>query len=186
MMHSIKGRGGLTRGRGLTETVRSLWVNTAHHMADVDMAMSSLLGLNADDGEHVEVGGTRVRRDYRDMQVMLNWLKDNDPFDVSNNKLRSLFTGVTAGESDCVNCDTADEIGLVIHEKMDNKVFYDVKLTKVDQVRTLNYLNDKTVSKKALVTGEANNLFHRLLILAEHSQDVASYFSHEMTTVPTA
>jgi hypothetical protein len=123
VMRSIKGRGGLTRGRGFTETVRSLWVNTAHHMADVDMAMSSLLGLNADDSEHVEVRGTRVRRDYHYMQVMSNWLKDNDPFDVSNNKLRSLLTGVTAGGSDCVNCDTADEIGHVIHEKMDKKSF---------------------------------------------------------------
>jgi len=47
LMKTIKGRSGLTRGRGLTESVRSLWVGTLHHTAAVHLAMSELTGLHS-------------------------------------------------------------------------------------------------------------------------------------------
>ena len=34
MMRSIKSRGGLTRGRGITESVRTLWINTVQACGD--------------------------------------------------------------------------------------------------------------------------------------------------------
>ena len=42
VMRSIKGRGGLTRGRGIHETVRTVWVNTMTECAQVHVAMSRL------------------------------------------------------------------------------------------------------------------------------------------------
>ena len=45
MMRSIKSRGGLTRGRGVTESVRTMWVNTAHRCSHVHEAMTELIPL---------------------------------------------------------------------------------------------------------------------------------------------
>ena len=35
MMRSIKSRGGLTRGRGMTDTVRLTWIRSMHACADI-------------------------------------------------------------------------------------------------------------------------------------------------------
>ena len=45
LMRTIKSRGGLTRGRGVTESVRVMWVNSMHRCASVHNAMSNLTGM---------------------------------------------------------------------------------------------------------------------------------------------
>lgn len=44
-MRSLKSRGGLTRGRGVTESTRILWTNSMHRCAGVHNAMSNLTGM---------------------------------------------------------------------------------------------------------------------------------------------
>jgi hypothetical protein len=45
MMRSLKSRGGLTRGRGVTESVRVMWINSMHRCAGVHDAMTTVTGL---------------------------------------------------------------------------------------------------------------------------------------------
>ena len=54
MMRSIKGRGGLTRGRGIHETVRTVWVNTVRE-CDTDSDPESCSCLDADNGMSTSV-----------------------------------------------------------------------------------------------------------------------------------
>ena len=42
-MRTLKGRGGLTRGRGMTEAVYLHWIHTVHKNAEIHVAMSELL-----------------------------------------------------------------------------------------------------------------------------------------------
>ena len=42
MMRSIKNRGGLTRGRGMAESTRGLWVGTMHKCGGVHHTMESV------------------------------------------------------------------------------------------------------------------------------------------------
>ena len=44
LMRSLESRGGLTRGRGMTESVRKLWVYSMHACAAIHDAMTSLTG----------------------------------------------------------------------------------------------------------------------------------------------
>ena len=68
MMRSIKSRGGLTRGRGFTESTRHQWVHTAHQCAGIHDAMTSTTKLNLDSSEqHIELGTTRRNRDTLDL-----------------------------------------------------------------------------------------------------------------------
>ena len=40
MMHSLQSKGGLTRGRGISKTVRTMWICSSHHKA-----MTNLTGI---------------------------------------------------------------------------------------------------------------------------------------------
>ena len=44
LIRSLKSRGGLTRGRGMTESVRQQWVYSMHACAAIHDAMTSLTG----------------------------------------------------------------------------------------------------------------------------------------------
>ena len=52
MMRSIKGHSGLTRGRGMHETVKTVWINTVR---ECDCDPESGLCLNADNGMFTSV-----------------------------------------------------------------------------------------------------------------------------------
>ena len=64
LMRSIKSRGGLTRGRGMTENVRDLWVMSLSSSASIQNALEDLTGARQlSNLEHVELGKSRKMLD---------------------------------------------------------------------------------------------------------------------------
>ena len=60
LMRSIKIIGGLTRGRGMDEPVRNLWVTTLHGCGEVEQAMRTVTATNRHTSEqYVELGASR-------------------------------------------------------------------------------------------------------------------------------
>ena len=45
IMHSIKSRGGLTRGGGIDKTVRTIWICSSHCYAVIQEAMTNLTNI---------------------------------------------------------------------------------------------------------------------------------------------
>ena len=74
MMQSIKSRGGLTRGRGMTETVHLQWIYSMHKCAGVRDAMTAITNLkhNTSD-QHVELGISRCKHDFKDLCSIQEW-----------------------------------------------------------------------------------------------------------------
>ena len=67
MMRSLKSRGGLTRGRGMTESVLLSWIHSMHGCASVHNSMTELTNLQHRTSEqHVELGNSRINRDNDD------------------------------------------------------------------------------------------------------------------------
>ena len=67
MMMLIKSRGGLTRGRGMTESVRHQGVYTNHACAAIHDAMTKITNLSLLSSEqHLKMGKTTKERDYKD------------------------------------------------------------------------------------------------------------------------
>ena len=88
LMRSVKSRGGLTRGRGFSESVRILWVYSMHKCANNQNAMSDLTNLKQIRSEqHVDLGKSRIQRDFKDLSAMMSWLSVHNPFDETNNSL---------------------------------------------------------------------------------------------------
>ena len=70
-MRSFKSRGGLTRGRGVTETVWLQWIYNMHKCAAVHDALTTFTVLKHMTSEqHVELGTSRNKRDYEDLIIV--------------------------------------------------------------------------------------------------------------------
>lgn len=77
LMASMKSQGGLTHGRGATESVRTQWVYTMHHRAAIHDALCTLTGKTRTTSEqHVELGKTRRQRDEADLEKTIEWLNE--------------------------------------------------------------------------------------------------------------
>jgi len=191
MMKSLKSRGGLTHGRGMTESVRLQWVHSMHKCADVYAAVVTLTGLaDSDNTGHVELGKSRSSRDSQDLLKLIAWFAGNSPYHLTDERLCSLGTGLVASETDKIDCDAADEVGGRIMTKMDNVPVSDVSIRKSDQVRTLAVLEKNVNVGKTKLVIDSSTLFCRLLMLLERSEDrsldLESYFKYELTATPTS
>ena len=109
LMRALKSHGGLTRGRGFTESVRLTWIHTMHRSAGVHQAMMSLKGLYRHTSkQHVERGKSRLNRDMHDQDKVIAWFESHNPFVCQTELLYCLSTGFTALEADSINCDDVE------------------------------------------------------------------------------
>ena len=138
MLKSLKSRGGLTTGRGMTERVRHQWVHSMHRCSSVHYAMTVLTGLGTKSSEqHEKIGSSKCERDRDDMTNIIEWFTQHEPFDMNVSSLRSLSTGITATSDDGINCHLAEEVGFSIHQELDNIIFTDAKIKRSAKIETL-------------------------------------------------
>lgn len=75
----------------MRESVRSQWILSMHECVDVYNAMLEPTNLTLSTSEqHIEMGTTRRKRDFKDLNLFLHWLNDQDPFETFNEELKSL------------------------------------------------------------------------------------------------
>lgn len=75
LMRSVKTADGLTRGRGIEESQRALWLLSMPSCAEVNQAMQEVSGVGFYTSEqHKEETKTRRKRDQKDV------MKDQSPF----------------------------------------------------------------------------------------------------------
>ena len=80
-MRSVKTKGGLTRGRGLTETQGLVWLLSMHACAGVNCALQDLTAVtyNTSD-QHKEATRARQERDFKYTEELLKCLQSRNPF----------------------------------------------------------------------------------------------------------
>lgn len=187
LMRSIKSRGGLTRGSGMTESVRLVWVSTLHECSTVRQAMNVVTGaVQKTSEQHVELSSSRVRRDNEDLGRVSSWLDQFNPLQVSDNRLRSLSSGLAASDGDGVNCDEAEIVGSAIQKRLDGVTVDKASIPRSQQVKSLQHLQQKTKINNETVPIDPSLLFVRLVVLLERKEDMDRYFDYELTPVPTS
>ena len=104
LIRSIKNRGGLATGRGMTEEVRLIWIHSSHQSAAVHNQMTMITRMKHKTSEqHMELGRSRNIKDFKDLLKISNWFEQFNPFSKQQTKLYSLSTGYTAEECDETN-----------------------------------------------------------------------------------
>ncbi|KAJ8043553.1 hypothetical protein HOLleu_10691 [Holothuria leucospilota] len=164
LMRSTKSRGGLTHRRGVTETVRNLWVGSMHRCASVHEAMGSLTGkLTKASEQHRDLDVSRITKDDSDLRRLSNWFDIHDPFP-SSPGLHNIASGVQANST--IDCDRAELVGDIICRKLDN--ISSVKINKAD------------------VQVKSGVLFARLIALIQREDNILEHFKYELTPEPSS
>lgn len=61
--------------------------------------------------EHVDLGTSRSNRDFRDLNKTQEWFNHHEPFNLSEHKLCSLSSRLTATDSDGINSHNTEDVG---------------------------------------------------------------------------
>ena len=182
LMKSLKGRSGVI-GKGLTENVSRVWTKTMHRMAEFSDAMESLMRKEPV-AHHQENLPGRIKRDNDDFQKVCSFFNKHNPF-VIHDGLICLTSGLSDTKND-VNCDQAEDIGKLVQENMNDKMYSEVKSKKSDKVKNLQslYSTVKVYGEKVDINPLA--LFLRLITVIERQPqiDIKSYFEYELTPFP--
>ena len=188
LMRSIKSRGGLTRGRGMEENVRQLWVSSMSYCAAVHDAMTSLTGVKVQSSDqHQEMGFSRIKTDFKDSLKFFCWLEKRNPFVLEDAHLHSLSSGVIAvNGQDNVNCDEAEVVGEMIQRSLDGKSFTNASIKRKDEVKSLAAIVNSVNVDDETIAVDSTSLFTRLAAVAQREEDVEKYFEYELTQFPEA
>ena len=184
LMRTLKSRGGLTRGKGMTEKQRTLWVASRPAYAEIDLQMQSLVGLRKFYNEqHVDASDSRVRRDCEDIKKLLAFLLEKNPFEPQLKSLRSISTGETAHHR--VNVESTLKHGQAILEKMHGRTLSDFSFKRSDQSVTMASKNTK-IDDAGLQGVQPELLFQRFMIVSRSMENTESAFKYELCSYPPA
>ena len=92
LMRSLKATGGLTRGKGMSETQRIVWLLSMPITTEVNNAMQELTEFDYTTSEqHKDMSNSRIKRDMKDTKTILEFVKARDPFS-EDSTLRIIVT----------------------------------------------------------------------------------------------
>ena len=135
LMRSMKTSGGLTRGRGMTEQQRLIWLHAMPVCAEINRAMLDLTGVSYSTGEqNKDISESRKNRDMKDTKTLLNALAEQNPFTAQQGPI-NIMNGVHA--NDTVNVDDAKDIGQGILMSMTGKFVTEFAFKRSNQAVTL-------------------------------------------------
>ena len=85
LMRSLKTSCGLTRGRGMTEIQRLIWLMTMPQCSEVNAQMQFLTSVSYETSEqHKEMSKSRQEKDTQDTFEMISYLLQRNPFQMIN------------------------------------------------------------------------------------------------------
>ena len=185
LMRSLKSTGGVTRGRGMSETQMAVWLMSLPANAELNNAMQQFIGTTfATSNQHKDTNPTRTARDDSDTRKILAFLQNHSPFDETDGALGNIETGVAADSR--VNAEKAKTVGETIVESMVGQFVDEYSFKRSSQIVTLG---DKTSVR---ITGESVSidpqlLFQRLTAIADrYCEDVSGLFKYELFSVPSS
>ena len=80
-MWDIKTRGGRTRGRGMTEQQRTVWLVFTSACSQVNNAIQQVPGVCYDGSEqHKKVSNSQTSKNYEDVVMVMQYILPRSPF----------------------------------------------------------------------------------------------------------
>ncbi|KAJ8877078.1 hypothetical protein PR048_021530 [Dryococelus australis] len=153
LTHSMKSTGGLTQGRGITESILSKTIpgTTATH--DICTSLEEFSDVHFSSTEqHVDFRGARQKRDTAGVAKLTQWLENHPPFP-STQEIMSLETGVV-GDSN-IDCYNAISVGKRAIAEVVGKHISDVKLSWRNKALPLACVNNPTtINNDALLLAQ--------------------------------
>jgi hypothetical protein len=164
-MRSIKTTGGLTRGRGMSESQRALWILSRPDCAEMNDAMQTFTGTNYySSDQHKEDGKSPQKRDTKDTMIFASFLEERNPF-INEDILRNIEMGVSAIVD--VNVDNAKQVGDRILSSMESKSVSEYSFKRKYQAVTLQDKPTIVDIETGQISIHSQLLFQRFIVAAD-------------------
>ena len=184
LMRSIKTVGGLTRGRGMSESQQALWILSRPACSEINSTMQELIGnMYTSSDQHKDYSESHKKRDQKDVKSIIDYLEERSPFS-DGGDLRSIASGVVSDKT--ANVDEARNVGQKIVDRMAGQHIADFTFKKKDQVVLMSDSSSVKVDEKE-ITIDPQLLFQRLISVAKgyvQVDDLDTFFSYELCTYP--
>lgn len=139
LMRSMKTIGGLTHGRGITDSTLNKWIQGLPAAHDVCENLEKYCGVYMENSEqHVDARLSWISRDNNDLNILLKWFSSHPPF-LELNEIISISTGVVGDTT--INWHNAYEIGLIEMKKIIGQTYGTVKLKRSNMVLPIAIIN---------------------------------------------
>ena len=141
LMKAMHSSGGLTRGRGVTDSVLTKWILYMPTLLDGNLCIFDFcqMSFNTNSEQHVDASNARKSRDS-DSEKFYNWLIAHDPFP-KNDNIMCISSGFIGDNS--INCHNALEKGYLSMKNMVGMNMQNVKFKRKNRVITLKNLSAK-------------------------------------------
>ena len=184
LMRAIKTSGGLTGGRGISDSTLTRWIKALPLTVALCNSLEDFAGVVHETSEqHKELRPSRQTKDNEDVNCFIQWFTSHSPFgDRPVSMLVSLSTGVIADES--VNCDNAFSVGIASQESMAGKMFSEVKLQRKTRIRPIASMNNSIKVRGKEVVIQPQQMLNRILSTLDSATDLAKYLKYELAPRP--
>ena len=178
LIRSMKTTGGLTRGQGMSEKQRLVWLLSLPTCTEVNCAMQDFTGVQyITSDQHKEMGKSRQIRDTNDTDKFRDYLGERNPFHNEDSSLRNIVTGIAATKE--VNVCDVKQIGQRILTSMTGKSVDEYAFKKKDQIVPMGVSTSVTIEQEH-VHVDPQLLFQTLLTVARATEnDLMAAFRYE-------
>ncbi|KAJ8897683.1 hypothetical protein PR048_003033 [Dryococelus australis] len=158
LMSDMKSKGGLTQGRGLSDSVLAKWVGSARTATAMCSSLEVFASVHFMSGEqHVDFCVSRINRDDQD---------------------RGKFAQCN------INCHKAAEIGSCTMGTYVGTNFADMKQSKKNAVVLLTAMSNIIKVNNEILMVDPMMIFQRTLISTKRDEDVADLLKYELSPYP--
>ncbi|CAG9820707.1 unnamed protein product [Phaedon cochleariae] len=182
LMRTMKSIGGLTHGRGITDSVLTKWtlgMTFLHNVCDVIEDFCGIFSGTTE--QHVDMRRSRILRDSKDTEKLINWFNQHYPFPKIDN-IMSISSGLVGDER--VNCCNAQDIGSIGISNIIGKDFDSVKFKRKDRVIPLGAINNSITIEEVAVPIDPLLIFHRMCIAKKTDEELQQYLEYELAPFP--
>ncbi|KYM96907.1 hypothetical protein ALC62_12417 [Cyphomyrmex costatus] len=182
LMRAMKTRGGLTQGRGMSDSSIASWTLGMLSLVTVCEEIEAFASIMSETTEqHVDMRPTRVTRDNADVEKLSFWLDAHNPFPEGDN-LMSIGTGIIGNE--LINCHRADEIGSQMMRNIEGKTFSSVSFKRKDKVQPLSIINSSITVESTQISIDPLLLFQRMCITKHSDSDMKNFLAFDLAPFP--
>ena len=182
LMRAIKTSGGLTRGRGFTDSILQRWTMGMPGCTELSNQLQQFFDvLYITSDQHVELRESRKCRDISDSEKLSDWLMAHPPFPHCPD-LISVCSGITANE--LVNCDLAVEVGKKAISQIVGCSFADIHLRRKDKVVTLASVNQSIKIHDDVIPINTMQIFNRIVCVVNSEEELEQCLQYELAPVP--
>lgn len=185
LMRTMKCRGGLTHGRGMTDSVMAKWILSMPIIQKVESCLESFCDLDENiDNVHKDSTPSRMERDDSDTAKLTYWFEEHPPFkkdSENDNIIMSLSTGLV-GDTKNINCHLAFEIGQSIISKKSGMPFSELTYARKERVVPLSSINAAVKNQdENEIPIDPLTIFQRISFLKKSEEEMKEYLSYELT-----